>query len=266
LIRVTRTKKPAVLASKADLWLSELKAAMADPVTTKHQLSKAVNSYRHRQVKNALIAMFHGKCAYCESKITVVTYGYIEHFRPKSIYPELTFEWNNLLLSCDICNDTGHKGNRFPLDTNGNPLLLDPTDGVTDPNVHLAFSWDSVTQLASVYGRDERGRTVEAVFDLNGIRGRRELIVHRSNYFKKLHVLLEFSKQTGDPEAVADFCSGTFCRISCFTTALNSVKVAASLRRDSFMSNRLCRSRCHLNPGVRGMTKCPSLSGYPVER
>ncbi len=67
---------------------------MADPATAKHQLSEAANRYRHKQVKDALVTMFHGKCAYCESKITVVTYRSIEHFHPKSIYPELTFEWN----------------------------------------------------------------------------------------------------------------------------------------------------------------------------
>lgn len=203
MIRVTRTKEPNVLVSNAAHWLSELMAAMAEPAMTKYQLSKAANRYQHKQIKNALVTMFHGKCAYCESKITVVTYGSIEHFRPKSIYPELTFEWNNLLLSCDICNDIGHKGNRFPLDTNGNPLLLDPTDGVTDPTVHLEFSWDPVTKLASVYGRDERGKTVEEIFDLNGIRGRKELIAHRSNYLEKLHVLLKLSKQTGNPEAIS---------------------------------------------------------------
>jgi uncharacterized protein (TIGR02646 family) len=165
LIRVTRTQKPAVLVSNATRWLSELNSVMADPATTKNQLSKVANGYRHKQVKNALIAMFHGKCAYCESKITVVTYGSIEHFRPKSIYPGLTFEWNNLLFSCDICNDTGHKGNQFPLDRNGNPLLLDPTDGVTDPNMHLAFSWDPITQLASDNGEPPALRAWQAYPD-----------------------------------------------------------------------------------------------------
>ena len=114
---------------------------------------------------------------------------------------ELTFEWNNLLLSCDICNDIGHKGNRFPLDTNGNPLLLDPTDGVTNPTVHLEFFWDPVTKLASVYGRDERGKTVEEVFDLNGIRGRKELIACRSNYLNwtlAILVALEASSRGND--------------------------------------------------------------------
>jgi uncharacterized protein (TIGR02646 family) len=145
--------------------------------------------------------MFHGKCAYCESKIMVVTYGEIEHFRPKSIYVDLTFTWENLLLSCDICNNTNHKGTKFPLDSQGYPLLIDPTDPTIEPSNHLEFSWDATAGIASVYGRDQRGTTVENIFDLNGTRGRTELINHRSKYVKRLLALLRFA-QSGDQEAI----------------------------------------------------------------
>jgi uncharacterized protein (TIGR02646 family) len=152
-------------------------------------------------VRDALVKMFHGKCAYCESKITVVTYGAIEHFRPKSTHVDLNFTWENLLLSCDLCNDANHKGTRFPLDSQGHPLLIDPTDPVTELSQHLEFFWDAVTGLASVYGRDQRGITVENIFDLNGVRGRTELIAHRSRYVKRLIVLLHLA-QSGDQEAI----------------------------------------------------------------
>ena len=33
--------------------------------------------------------------------------------------------------------------------------------------------------------------------------GGKELIAHRSKYFMQLHVLLEFSKQTDNPEAIS---------------------------------------------------------------
>ena len=133
----------------------------------------------------------------------MVTYGAIEHFYPKSQYPDLTFTWKNLLLSCDKCNDANHKGTNFPLDDiTGNPLLIDPTDGVTDPNTHLEFIWDEIAKLASVYGRDQRGTIVKDIFDLNGLRGRKELINHRSQYIKKLLALLRLAKQ-GDSEALS---------------------------------------------------------------
>jgi hypothetical protein len=200
LIPVVRSSRPIVLRKNSGLWLSKLKATSADAAATKEKIKNAQNKYRHIQIKDALVKMFCGKCAYCESKITVVTYGAIEHFFPKSRYIDLTFEWSNLLLSCDRCNDANHKGTRFPLDDQGNPLLIDPTDGVTDPNRHLAFVWDNVAGLASIYGLDQRGKEVETVFDLNGMRDRQELVSHRSKYVRKLFALLRLA-QAGDAEA-----------------------------------------------------------------
>jgi HNH endonuclease len=202
LIPIIRIAQPKILEKNSGCWLSQLKALSSDPVKNKKDIKKVQNKYRHIKVKDALVEMFHGKCAYCESKITTVTYGAIEHFFPKSVYVDLTYEWNNLLLSCDLCNDAKHKGMKFPLDSDGNALLIDPTDGITDPTLHLKFVWDDVAGLASVYGRDDRGKTVETIFDLNGLRGRQELINHRSRYVKRLFALLRLA-QMGDSEAVS---------------------------------------------------------------
>ncbi len=202
MIPVARTPKPAILQKNDARWLYELKALSTNPTASKDQIKKVQNKYHHNQIKDALVKMFHGKCAYCESKTTVGTYGAIEHFFPKSVYIDLTFEWSNLLLSCDICNDANHKGTKFPLDSNGNPLLINPSDGITDPNMHFEFAWDDVAGLASVYGRDQRGTSVETIFDLNGIRGRKELIDHRSKHVKRLFALLRFA-QSGDNDAIA---------------------------------------------------------------
>lgn len=203
MIPVTRISEPRVLAKNAARWLEALESIKSNNKATKTDINKAQNKYSHPQVKEALVKMFNGKCAYCESKIIVVTYGAIEHFYPKSQYPDLTFTWENLLLSCDKCNDANHKGTNFPLDDiTGNPLLIDPTDGVTDPNTHLEFVWDEMAKLASVYGRDRRGQIVEDLFDLNGMRGRKELINYRSQYIKRLLALLRLAKQ-GDSEALS---------------------------------------------------------------
>jgi hypothetical protein len=55
----------------------------------KKQIREAQSKYRNSQIKKRLVEMFHGKCAYCESKITGVGYGAIEHSRPKSQYIDL---------------------------------------------------------------------------------------------------------------------------------------------------------------------------------
>jgi uncharacterized protein (TIGR02646 family) len=215
VIRVNRGPEPVVVRRHAHAWLADLQAALkdlnrvtSDPKATaqakkraKDKVNKAQGKYNHPKIKQALLDMFCEKCAYCESPITHVTYGNIEHFYPKAQYADKTFEWENMLLACDICNNARHKGSKFPLDAQGRPLLIDPTDGVTDPVTHLIFSWNPLAGLAAIYGRDRRGQIVEQTFDFSGLRGRKALIKERSEYVKKLMVLLKYA-QDGNAEAL----------------------------------------------------------------
>lgn len=50
--------------------------------------------------------MFKGCCAYCEGSYEGTSYPQIEHFKPKSLYPELMFDYNNMNLACQMCNMT----------------------------------------------------------------------------------------------------------------------------------------------------------------
>ncbi|HAN46134.1 MAG TPA: HNH endonuclease [Cyanobacteria bacterium UBA8156] len=178
MIPVERGTAPPILQENAARWHAEL-VALKQQKAPKTQTGKVQQRYRHKQVKAALVKAFHGRCAYCESQITAVTYGAIEHFFPKSRYPDRTFAWENLLLACDVCNS--RKGDTFPLDAaDGTPLLVNPC--AEDPAVHLQFDWNPITRLASIYGRDRRGETVVALFDLNGTAGRTDLMARRSGY------------------------------------------------------------------------------------
>ena len=62
-----------------------------------------IQNYNHRDVKEVLFNCSHNKCAYCE---IICHGGYleVEHFFPKSRYPELILNWDNLLPSCKQCN------------------------------------------------------------------------------------------------------------------------------------------------------------------
>lgn len=85
--------------------------------------------YGSKSVKNTLIKAQHGKCFLCESKITHVSHGDVEHFRPKGGsrqtadekemkvpgYYWLAYVWKNLFLACQICNQR-FKRNLFPLE------------------------------------------------------------------------------------------------------------------------------------------------------
>ncbi|WP_089812008.1 hypothetical protein [Chitinophaga sp. YR627] len=72
--------------------------------------------YAHDDVKSSLLDVQGHKCCFCESKISHTSYGDVEHYRPKSAWVQheealnkpgyfwLSYDWNNLLLSCELCN------------------------------------------------------------------------------------------------------------------------------------------------------------------
>lgn len=69
--------------------------------------SRVFKAYADKTVRKTLKAMLHGKCAYCESRITTIYSGDIEHFRPKGGgYYWLAADWDNLLFACPFCNQT----------------------------------------------------------------------------------------------------------------------------------------------------------------
>lgn len=71
--------------------------------------------------KEQLLLETFGKCAYCETPTTVVVYGDVEHFRPKSKYWWLAYSYENYLPSCSICNQK-YKKDFFEIDDLGTPM------------------------------------------------------------------------------------------------------------------------------------------------
>ncbi len=100
--------------------------------------SSAQNRYNRPSVVKALHKMQHGKCCYCEDYIPDSGRGKeVEHVRPRSKFPHLAYDWNNLLLACTACN--GAKSDQFPTSPGGDLLILDPSDPALDPEDHVSF-------------------------------------------------------------------------------------------------------------------------------
>jgi uncharacterized protein (TIGR02646 family) len=189
MIGVRRGPEPLVLRRRKERWDRELQQA-----TTRKEVARAISKYRHKQIKEALLGLFHSKCAYCESKILHVDYGDIEHFRPKA-RPEFrgfVFDWRNLLLSCAVCNGPSFKGDRFPNADAGGPPI-NPCDDL--PEEHLSFLFDIAARVATVVAKTERGRVTIELFGLN----RPDLREYRSRFTEKLLVLSRFA--AADEEA-----------------------------------------------------------------
>ena len=75
-------------------------------------------------LKKCLKDYFFGKCAYCESVFDHVAWGDVEHYRPKRGVTEdkehpgyywLAYCTNNLMPTCQLCNQGKGKRNHFPI-------------------------------------------------------------------------------------------------------------------------------------------------------
>ncbi|WP_371321875.1 HNH endonuclease [Pseudomonas alliivorans] len=102
---------------------------------------------------------------YCESQVSHVYFGDVEHIRPKAQnqYPQLTFDWSNLGYCCARCNNS--KNDEFDNDC----PLIDPYS--ENPDEHLlAFG-----PLLRPRRGSERGALTIITVDLN----RPELVERR---------------------------------------------------------------------------------------
>jgi hypothetical protein len=69
------------------------------------------------------------RCGYCEDSAA----DEVEHIKPKDLYPETTFIWENYLYACGPCN--GPKNNQFAVFASATGKLIDVARKRNDPIV-----------------------------------------------------------------------------------------------------------------------------------
>ena len=153
-------KDKLTIATNESIAFYNVHKAEIDAGTKKMTFNKEL--YAHKSIKEKLLNIQHDKCCFCEAKISHIAYGDVEHFRPKAAYSRhindvlqypgyywLAYAWENLFLSCQLCNQR-FKKNLFPLldessrilDCNKNckqekSVFLDPV--LDNPEDHITF-------------------------------------------------------------------------------------------------------------------------------
>jgi len=102
MIQINKQEQPEILQEKKEQWTKELLELLREKKPIPEKLK---NKYRHPDIKKALRESSFDKCVYCESKVTAISFGDVEHIKPKSKYPDLTFDWDNLAFVCAKCNN-----------------------------------------------------------------------------------------------------------------------------------------------------------------
>ena len=102
MIKVVKRLKPQVLIDNGLKWTKDLMHYVYNGTNAPDHIK---GRYRHPDIKSEVSLETNGKCVYCESYVSHQYPGDIEHIIPKSVYPRLTFSWNNLSFVCYWCNN-----------------------------------------------------------------------------------------------------------------------------------------------------------------
>ena len=164
MIKLNRENEPLTLSQNKTLWTKNLMGAVHAHKTYKNipekEKEKLVSPYRQKDIKDALIKSSNNKCAFCECIPAEGGNVEIEHFKPKSMYPNSTFEWLNFLPSCRKCN-----GSKSDHDTISKPIV-NPYD--LDPETIFYFEDIEIKAFDGI-NNDIGNETIE-VCGLNTVR------------------------------------------------------------------------------------------------
>lgn len=210
------------------------------------------NIYGHNEVKGSLIEIQNYKCCFCESKIGHISYGDVEHFRPKAGWVQnnekinkpgyywLAYDWSNLLLSCQICNQR-YKKNLFPLLPKSTRALSHTDDLTLERPVFIIPIFEEVENLIVFSeeipkGVDENERGSETIKKL-GL-DRELLNEQRRETLNKIRDIYDLAK--GYPETFPELKEEAHNKIKkYYDSSLLDETEYASMLRSFFKDNPL---------------------------
>lgn len=170
--KVERNKAPLKLIEKDKAWKEKLKIDS--------NLKLDWEAFSKTSLKKEIILnledMYKGCCSYCESKINITSYPEIEHFKPKSLYPELCFDYSNLHYSCKRCNLA--KGSNYNSD------MINPSDD--NPEEYIKY----IGELAVSINDNKRGTVMIESLKLNDRADLRDERIKYLNEFSRNYELL----------------------------------------------------------------------------
>lgn len=159
---------------------------------------KAKRVWAQPYIKDALLEMTHGKCAYAEVKLGVNGHRWdVEHFKCKSKHKACVVEWGNLLPSCAFCNT-----NKGDYDVEAGEPIVHPVFDC--PRDHLFM------RNGYLFAKDRMGEVTINVLGLNDVmmfaRPRAELCTGLSTDIADCLRLIERCQTVADRYEVRNKC------------------------------------------------------------
>jgi uncharacterized protein (TIGR02646 family) len=128
------------------------------------------------QLRNELNTLQKGLCAYCQIRLDSEIGCHIEHIWPKHAHQTMTFQWNNLVLSCtdsQVIGSTKQAGGVSCGHSNGkqawsayDPRFISPTESDCERFLEYRAS-DGSVQPASTLSMEDTNRAIYTIDLLN---------------------------------------------------------------------------------------------------
>ena len=179
MIRLRKGCEPQILVENRDAWIAEYEHWLE--TRTGHEPRR----YAARDIRAALEAETHCKCAYCEGRFKPVSYGHIEHKLPKRKYPNLVCAWTNLTVACQVCNT--NKGD-----------YDDPECRLLDPHVDDVEGMVVFAGPMAFARKESRTRATIMRLQLN----RNGLLFQRTQVLERLNSILDTVQRACNEPAV----------------------------------------------------------------
>jgi HNH endonuclease len=192
MIRINRPALPSALASRLQAETTSLGNTVEPRQQAARKRWRTTRQTIHQPLFDVLAGAAAGRqrCMYCGDNLG----SDIDHFEPIARNPLRTFDWRNHLLACSTCNSQ-FKRDRFPVDQNGQPLLIDPT--TEDPFDHLRWTW-----IGEYVPLTDKGAATIETCGLN-----RPILVNGRDHARKVVIIALKSwweaRQAGDAETMS---------------------------------------------------------------
>ncbi len=136
MMKIVKTTAPEFLRSNYKKWGKRYKAKRNNPTKSDKFIWA---TYQGQKVNVLLLPILrietNSHCSFCDGFPLEATGETIEHFRPKSSFPLLSYLWANLLYCCKYCNEK--KGE------NSERRLIKPNDINYSFEKYFLFDYDS---------------------------------------------------------------------------------------------------------------------------
>ena len=198
MIKINKPAPPQVIIDNQEQWTKDLNEAITlcggyNKIPPEQKESLLVH-YHHNDIKKTLFASSFYKCAFCECKPGDSGNIEVEHFAPKSIYPDLTFDWDNLLPSCRKCNEA-----KTDFDTIKEPII---NPSKTDPEELFTYNYIRICAISGCSQEQAAKNTID-VCNLNSSRlyeVRAMLIKSLTEYADELKEKLDLIEEADTPK------------------------------------------------------------------